>query len=76
MNCVLLSARKSAHAAVVSSLGRLAASATVLLVAAGTVAVAQGTALAADSTAPAVRAAPLASVHPVGYSLKHDDPWT
>ncbi|MEE1785658.1 hypothetical protein PUR71_22520 [Streptomyces sp. SP17BM10] len=78
MNSALLSARKTAHTAVVAPLGRLAASAAVLLVAVGGVAAGQGTAVAADSsnaTNASVRAA-AASTHPVGSTLKKDDPWT
>lgn len=75
VNSALLSARKTAHTAVIAPLGKLAASAAVLLVAVGTVAVGQGTALAADSSTASVQAAAPAG-HPVGYTVKKDDPWT
>ncbi|MFD7901676.1 hypothetical protein ACFV4F_20560 [Kitasatospora sp. NPDC059722] len=75
MNSALLSARKTAHTAVVAPLGRLAASAAVLLVAVGGVAAGQGSAVAADSSNASVQAAAI-STHPVGYTLKKDDPWT
>lgn len=81
MNSALLSARKTAHTAVVAPLGRLAAGAAVLLVAAGGVAAGQGAAVAADSpnastvSNASVQAAAM-STQPVGYTLKKDDPWT